>query len=43
MGARSKAELRAWQTGESLEDAQKAVDEIAAKEPSMATLIGNAE
>ncbi len=42
-GVRSKAELRAWQTGESLEDAQKAVDEIAAKEPTMATLIGNAE
>jgi len=40
IGIRSKAELRAWQTGESLEDAQKAVDEITAREPNMQTLLG---
>ena len=39
-GVRSKAELRAWQTGEDLETAQAAVDEIAAKEPNMQTLLG---
>ena len=43
MRIRSKAELRSWQTGETLEDAQKAVDEIAKTDPSMADLIGNAE
>lgn len=40
MGGLSKAELRAWQTGETLEDAQAAVEEIAAKEPSLSTLLG---
>lgn len=40
MGGLSKAELRAWQTGESLEDAQKAIDEITANEPSLSTLLG---
>lgn len=43
MGGLSKAELRAWQTGESIEDAQKAVDEIAAKEPNMQSLLGMSE
>lgn len=40
IGIRSKAELRAWQTGESIEDAQKAVENIAAKEPSLSSLLG---
>ena len=40
MGVRSKAELRAWQTGEDLDAAQVVVDEIAAKEPNMQTLLG---
>lgn len=39
-GGMSKAELRAWHTGETLEDAQKAVDEIIEKEPNMQTLLG---
>ena len=43
MRIRSKAELRSWQTGETLEEAQKAVDEIAANDPGMQDLIGNAE
>lgn len=43
IGIRSKAELRAWQTGESIEEAQKAVDEIAKKEPSLTTLMGMSE
>lgn len=43
IGIRSKAELRAWQTGESLEDAQKAVDEITAKEPGITSLLGMSE
>lgn len=43
MRIRSKAELRSWQTGETLEEAQKAVDEIAKTDPSMADLIGDAE
>ena len=43
MGGLSKAELRAWQTGESIEDAQKAVDEITAKEPNMQSLLGMSE
>ena len=43
MRIRSKAELRSWQTGETLEEAQKAVDEIAATDPGMQDLIGNAE
>ena len=40
IGIRSKAELRAWQTGETIEEAQKAVDEITAKEPTMQSLLG---
>lgn len=40
IGIRSKAELRAWQTGESIEDAQKAVDEIEKSEPNISTLFG---
>lgn len=40
IGIRSKAELRAWQTGENIEDAQKAIDEITAREPSLNTLLG---
>lgn len=43
MRIRSKAELRSWQTGETLEEAQKAVDEIAATDPGVQDLIGNAE
>jgi len=39
-GGLSKAELRSWHTGESLEDAQKAIDEIAKNEPSLRTLLG---
>lgn len=40
IGGMSKAELRAWQTGESIEEAQKAVDEISKKEPDIRTLVG---
>ena len=43
MGIRSKAELRAWQTGETIEEAQAAVDDIAAREPNMQTLLGMSE
>lgn len=45
MGIRSKAEIRAWQTGETLEEAQKMIDEITVKEPTMQTILGggNAE
>lgn len=43
IGTRKKAELRAWQTGESLEEAQKVIDEIAEKEPNIQTLIGMSE
>lgn len=43
IGGMSKAELRAWQTGESLEDAQKAVDEIMKKEPTARELLGMSE
>lgn len=43
MGLFGRAELRSWQTGETLEQAQKAVDEIAEKEPKLQDLIGNAE
>lgn len=43
IGIRKKAELRAWQTGESLEDAQKVIDEIAKKEPDVKTLLGMSE
>lgn len=39
-GAMSKAELRAWHTGEDIDTAQKAVDEITKKEPNIKTLIG---
>ena len=42
-GGYSTAELRAWQTGETLEQAQAKVDEIKATEPSLQQLIGNAE
>lgn len=42
-GIRSKAELRAWQTGEDIETAQKAIDEIAKKEPTMQSLLGMSE
>ena len=41
MRIRSKAELRSWQTGETLEEAQKVVDEIAATDPSIQDLLGN--
>lgn len=40
LGGMSKAELRAWQTGERLEDAQKAIDEIKKTEPTMSDLMG---
>ncbi|MFA7636173.1 MAG: hypothetical protein WCX81_00255 [Monoglobales bacterium] len=40
IGGMSKAELRSWQTGEKLEDAQAVVEEIATKEPGMQTLLG---
>lgn len=43
IGVRSKAELRAWQTGEDLETAQKAIDKIAKKEPTMQSLMGMSE
>ena len=43
MGLRSKAELRAWQTGESIEEAQKKIDEITKQEPPLQTLIGMSE
>ena len=43
IGLRSKAELRAWQTGESLEDAQNAIDEIKKSEPTMQDLMGMSE
>lgn len=43
IGGMSKAELRAWQTGEKSEEAQKAVEEIAAKEPTVKTLLGMSE
>ncbi|MBR6523462.1 MAG: hypothetical protein IKT39_02485 [Clostridia bacterium] len=40
MGAMSRAELRAWHTGEKIEDAQKAIDEIKKTEPTMRDLLG---
>lgn len=40
IGIRSKAELRAYQTGETIEDAQKVIDEITANEPNYDTLVG---
>ena len=42
MGIRSKAELRAWQTGETIEEAQAAIDKIEESEPVMQDLIGHA-
>nr|DAF01581.1 MAG TPA: portal protein [Caudoviricetes sp.] len=43
MGTISKAEVRSWQTGETLEDAQKKVDEIRENEPNLAALMGMGE
>ena len=43
MGIRSKAELRAWQTGETLEEAQAVIDEIEESEPVIHDLIGHAQ
>lgn len=40
LGIRSKAELRAYQTGETIEDAQNAIDKITAEEPNYDTLVG---
>lgn len=40
IGALSKAELRAWVTGEDTEKAQSAIDEIAEREPSLSALMG---
>lgn len=40
MGAMSKAQVRAWMTGESLDEAEKQVEEIKAKEPSARQLLG---
>ena len=42
MGIRSKAEVRAWLTGETIEEAQAAIDEIEENEPVISDLIGNA-
>ena len=42
MGIRSKAEVRAWLTGETIEEAQARIDEIEAAEPVISDLIGNA-
>lgn len=42
LGIRSKAELRAWQTGETMEEAQAVIDEIEENEPVLSDLIGNA-
>lgn len=39
-GGMSKAELRAWLTGEDLTEAEKKVEEIAKKEPRLSELIG---
>ena len=43
IGARSKAEVRAWQTGENIEEAEKTVEQISKKEPNMQTLLGMSE
>ena len=43
IGAMSKAELRAWATGEDLETAQSKIDEIAKNEPDLKTLMGMSE
>ncbi len=40
VGGMSKAELRAWQTGEKLDTAQKAIDDIAEREPTLQSLMG---
>lgn len=40
IGVRSKAELRAWQTGETLDEAQTVIDEIKQKEPTLSEIIG---
>ncbi len=40
IGAMSKAELRAWVTNEDIETAQKSVDDITAKEPTLSTMLG---
>lgn len=42
-GAMSKAELRAWATGEDLKTAQEKIDEIAKNEPDLKTLMGMSE
>lgn len=43
IGGMAKAELRAWVTGETIEEAQKSVDVIAKKEPNIQTLLGMSE
>ena len=43
IGAMSKAEVRAWVTGEDIDASQKAVDEITKKEPPLSSLIGMSE
>lgn len=43
VGALSKAELRSWVTGESVDEAQKAVDKITEKEPNLSTMLGMSE
>lgn len=40
IGGMSKAELRSWAVGEDIETAEKAVEEIAKKEPTLSSLIG---
>lgn len=40
IGIRKKAELRAWQTGETIEEAQKVIDEIAKTDPDISALLG---
>lgn len=43
LGIRSNAELRAYQTGETLEEAQQRIDEIAEKEPALSDMLGMRE
>lgn len=43
LGIRKKAELRAWQTGETLDEAQKVIEEIEESEPDMQTVLGMSE
>lgn len=43
MGGMKVAEIRAWETGESPEDAQAIVDEIKVNEPNVKTLLGMGE